>query len=124
MEQARLDNHQYIILYTVYYYIVLYCISNHGTPSYSPWLIISAVIPLGYPPISIIPASVGDVVVVSVVVSVVAVVHLRNLTLQFPSPSCSKTTFLFSDCYILPLIFNRPICYYFILFRGPLLDWL
>ena len=60
--QAELDNHQYNILYTVYYYIVSYCISNHGTPSYSPWLIISVVIPLPLPPISIIPASVDQLV--------------------------------------------------------------
>ena len=35
IEHAPLDNHQYDILYTVYYYSVLYCISNHGTASYS-----------------------------------------------------------------------------------------
>ena len=62
MEQAALDNHWYNILYIMYYHHVRYCISNHGIPSYSPWLISSVVIPLSSPPISIVPASVDQLV--------------------------------------------------------------
>ena len=60
--QARLDNHQYNILYTVYYYSVRYCIPNPGTASYTPGLIKSVVLPLYCPPISRIPASVDQLV--------------------------------------------------------------
>ena len=60
--QAPLDNLQYKILYTVYYYIVLYCIPNPGTVSFTPGLIISVVLPLFSPPISRMPASVDQLV--------------------------------------------------------------
>ena len=60
--QAFLDNHQYNILYTVYYYSVRYCIPNPGTASNTPGLINSVVIPLYCPPISRIPASVDQLV--------------------------------------------------------------